>query len=138
MMPCLVEHYVTTTNQNGAMSAPTSCCVRPAVVRLFRKGGDGRRGIDHRLLVVCNEATARPIKIKDQKYDSGDQDSHDIDRGAGAGCVEPARVTCKSTSDSGNAKKGQLHNVRDSVAKCRQTLSLVVDHFVQGLYEKPL
>ena len=35
--------------------------------------------VDHRLLIVCNEAGAGPIKIQNKEYDSRYQHSHDVD-----------------------------------------------------------
>ena len=62
------------------------------------------RRVDHRLLIVCYKAGARPIKIQDKEYDSGYEHSHNVDRQPVAFRFEPARVTCKCAGKAAMAK----------------------------------
>src|SRR5215831_15407991 len=47
--------------------------------RSIRKSSNGGCRIDHRLMVVPDEAAAGSIEIQDQEDDSGDEHSHDVD-----------------------------------------------------------
>jgi hypothetical protein len=69
---------------------PRELHVRPAATRnrwrvrvnrghsLIRKGSDGGRYIEHRLLVVSDEATAWSVQIQDQKYNRAYDKPHDV------------------------------------------------------------
>lgn len=45
---------------------------------LIRITSDTRNRINHWLLAYLNEAGSRSIEVKNQKYDTNDQDSHDV------------------------------------------------------------
>src|SRR6188768_410063 len=113
-------------------SAVSAICGGISTLLVGNRSDAGRR-IDHGLLVVCDEATAGPIKVKDYINDADDEQAHDVGGEPGAPRLECARITCKSSRDGGNGVKSQRHDVRHPVAKCGQANLLVVNRLVEGL-----
>ena len=78
------------------------CSGSEAILTSVRKGADAARYVDHRLLVISDEAATGSVKIKDQEYDRGDEKPRNIDWQSISLRIETARVACKSTGDGGD------------------------------------
>jgi hypothetical protein len=48
---------------------PSKLIDKAALLRLIRKSGDTRCGVDHGLLAHFNKASSRPVEVQDQEYD---------------------------------------------------------------------
>src|SRR6185437_13996622 len=75
------------------------------IFALIAECSDGGCRVDHRLLIVCNEAGARPIKIQDKENNSGYQQPHGVDREPRPFRIERARVTCKCARNCSDCEK---------------------------------
>src|SRR3954451_1082587 len=106
------------------------------IASLIRKAFDALCDVEHRLLIIRDEAVVRPVEIDDQIEHERDQQSHDEDWQPCQPGIDGACIADKPAGRGRKHVKHHQYDARNPITQRRKAHSLRVDHLIERLDEE--